>query len=172
MGRSKSVWANASPVRLAVAMVTPWYARCRAMIFFFCGRPSALLMYHASLIAVSFASDPELANSALDIPGGAIPIRRSASSVLMAGTLPAKLLIERQLAHLPIRRIREPPLREAKGRAPEAGHAFEVAPALVVVDVNAFAARDHERTFGLHLPQVGGGMQMEREVAACGRSRE
>ena len=83
--------AKASPVRLAVAIVTPWYARCREMIFFFCGRPSALLMYQASLMAVSFASEPELANSTRLMPAGAIRISRSASSALMAGTLPAKL---------------------------------------------------------------------------------
>jgi hypothetical protein len=40
---------------------------------------------------VSFASDPEVANSAFDMPRGAMPIKRSASSVLTAGTLPAKL---------------------------------------------------------------------------------
>ena len=85
------MWAKASPVRLPLAIVTPWYARCREMIFFFCGRPSALLMYQASLIAVSFASDPEFANSTLVMPAGAMPINRSASSVLIAGTLPAKL---------------------------------------------------------------------------------
>jgi hypothetical protein len=61
------------------------------MIFFFCGRPSALLTYQASLIAVSFASDPEFANSAFAMPAGAMPINRSASSVLIAGTLPPKL---------------------------------------------------------------------------------
>ena len=61
------------------------------MIFFFCGRPNALLMYQASLIAVSFASDPEFANSTRAMPAGAMPINRSASSVLIAGTLPAKL---------------------------------------------------------------------------------
>ena len=48
-------------------------------------------MYQASFTAVSFASDPELANSALPIPPGAIRTSRSASSVLIAGTLPAKL---------------------------------------------------------------------------------
>ena len=61
------------------------------MIFFFCGRPSALLTYHTSLIAVSFASDPEFANSALPMPAGAMRISRSASSVAIAGTFPAKL---------------------------------------------------------------------------------
>ena len=61
------------------------------MIFFFCGRPSALLMYQTSFMAVSFASDPEFANSTLAMPGGAIRTSRSASSVEIAGTLPAKL---------------------------------------------------------------------------------
>ena len=41
------------------------------MIFFLRGRPSALLTYHASLIAVSFASEPEFANNTLPIPAGA-----------------------------------------------------------------------------------------------------
>jgi hypothetical protein len=91
IGRSKSSCAKASPVRLAAAIVTPWYARLREMIFFFCGRPTALLTYHASLIAASFASDPEFANSTLAMPAGAIPISRSASSALIAGTFPAKL---------------------------------------------------------------------------------
>ena len=48
-------------------------------------------MYHASLIAVSFASEPEFANSTLPIPGGAMWMSRSASSVLIAGTFPEKL---------------------------------------------------------------------------------
>ena len=91
IGKSKSVCANARPVRLAAAIVTPWYARWRAMIFFFCGRPSALLMYHASFTAVSFASEPEFANRTRPIPAGAMRINRSASSVDTAGTLPAKL---------------------------------------------------------------------------------
>ena len=48
-------------------------------------------MYQASLTAVSFASDPELANSTRLMPTGATRINCSASSALMAGTLPAKL---------------------------------------------------------------------------------
>ena len=48
-------------------------------------------MYQASFTAVSFASEPELANSTLPIPAGAIATSRSANSVLIAGTLPAKL---------------------------------------------------------------------------------
>jgi hypothetical protein len=49
------------------------------------------LTYQASFIAVSFASEPEFANRAFPMPAGAMPISRSASSVLIAGTLPPKL---------------------------------------------------------------------------------
>ena len=132
------------------------------MIFFFCGRPSALLMYHASLIAVSFASDPELANSRPRHPWWCDPDEALRKLGADGRNLAGKAVIERQLAHLPIRHIREPPLREAKGRAPEAGHAFEVAPALVVVDVNAFAARDHERTFRCTCGRLVAGCKSQR----------
>jgi hypothetical protein len=43
IGKSKSRWLFANPVRLALATVTPWYALLRLMIFFLAGRPSALL---------------------------------------------------------------------------------------------------------------------------------
>ena len=93
IGRSKSVVREGEPGEASrLAIVTPWYARCREMIFFFCGRPSALFTYQASLIAVSFASDPEFANSAAAHARGrdadqSLPRAR----VLIAGTLPAKL---------------------------------------------------------------------------------
>lgn len=49
------------------------------MIFFFCGRPIALLKYQISLTAVSLASDPEFAKNTFDIGTGAIEISFSAS---------------------------------------------------------------------------------------------
>ncbi len=51
------------------------------MIFFLRGRPSALLKYHIILIAVSFASEPELAKNTLLIGTGARAISISESSM-------------------------------------------------------------------------------------------
>ena len=126
-------------------------------------------MYQASLMAVSFASEPELANSTRLMPAGAIRIRRSASSALMAGHLAREAVIERQLAHLPVSGVREPPLGKAERRAPQPRHTFEVPPALVVVNVDTLTANDDQRPFRLHLPQIGGRMEVEREITARGR---
>ncbi len=52
------------------------------MIFFFSGRPMALLKYQTILIAVSFASEPELAKNTLLIGTGARSISISARSII------------------------------------------------------------------------------------------
>ena len=53
----------------------------RLTIFFFFGRPSALLRYHTSLTWVSFASEPELQKNTFEIGTGAISLSFSASSI-------------------------------------------------------------------------------------------
>ena len=53
----------------------------REMIFFFCGRPSALFMYQTILMTVSLASEPELAKNTFDISTGAICFSFSARSI-------------------------------------------------------------------------------------------
>ena len=62
----------------------------RPMIFFFFGRPRALLKYQTILMAVSFASEPELAKNALLIGTGARAISISASSIIGSCDLAAK----------------------------------------------------------------------------------
>ena len=56
----------------------------RLTIFFFRGRPSALLRYQTNLTWLSFASEPELQKNTLEIGTGAISLSFSASS--MAGS--------------------------------------------------------------------------------------
>ena len=56
----------------------------RETIFFFCGRPSALFMYHTIFTTVSLASEPELAKNTFDISTGAIDF--SFSARLIAGS--------------------------------------------------------------------------------------
>ena len=69
------------PVRLAAATVEPWKPSRRAMIFFFSGRPRALLKNQTILTTVSAASEPELAKKTFDIGSGASFRIRSASSI-------------------------------------------------------------------------------------------
>ena len=61
------------------------------MIFFFFGRPSALLRYQTSLTTVSLASEPELVKNALDIGTGASATSRSASSIVTSAAMWLKL---------------------------------------------------------------------------------
>ena len=60
------------------------------MIFFFAGRPMALFMYQIILMALSFASDPELAKNTLLIGTGARSISISARSISGSCDLPVK----------------------------------------------------------------------------------
>jgi hypothetical protein len=60
------------------------------MIFFFCGRPSALFMYQTSLIWVSFASEPEEQKKILEVWTGTNSFSRSASSIAGSWLLPVK----------------------------------------------------------------------------------
>ena len=53
----------------------------RAMSFFFCGRPMALLKYQIIFIALSLASEPLLAKKTLDIGTGARSISISERSI-------------------------------------------------------------------------------------------
>ncbi len=54
----------------------------RPMSFFFFVRPSALLKYQTILMALSFASEPELAKNTLLIGNGARAISISARSII------------------------------------------------------------------------------------------
>ena len=60
------------------------------MIFFFAGRPMALLKYQMILMALSFASDPELAKNTLLIGTGARSISISARSIIGSCDLAVK----------------------------------------------------------------------------------
>ena len=62
----------------------------RPMIFFFSGRPTALLKYQIILIAESLASEPELAKKTRLIGTGARSISISASSIIGACDLALK----------------------------------------------------------------------------------
>src|SRR5205814_7733816 len=75
-------------------------------------------------------------------------------------------VIERQLAHLPVRSISESALGKAERRAPQSRHTLEIASALFVVDVDAFPARDDERSFLLQCPKISRGVKVERLIAA------
>ena len=74
-------------------------------------------------------------------------------------------MIEGQLGHLLGRRLDEPRLAEADRDAPKARKTFDIFLALVVEDINAFAALDHHRA-DLFVPaRVGGGVKVISDVA-------
>ena len=104
------------------------------MIFFFFGRPSALLKYQTSLIWVSLASEPELPKNTLEIGTGAISFSFSASSIAGSWLLPPNEMREGQLAHLLRGGLDQLLVAEAERRAPQAGHALDVGLAVGVVD--------------------------------------
>ena len=60
------------------------------MIFFFSGLPIALCMYQSILMALSFASEPELAKNTLLIGTGARSISISARSTIGSCDLEVK----------------------------------------------------------------------------------
>ena len=82
---------------------------------------------------------------------------------------PRKAVVERQFAHLPVGCVGEPPFGKAQRCAPQPGHALEITPALVIVDIDAFATRNDERTLLLHRAQVRRRVQVEGLIAARGR---
>ena len=116
------------------------------MIFFFSGRPSALFMYQTSFIWLSLASEPELQKNTFEIGTGAISFSFSASSIAGIVALGREQVREGQLAHLRRRGLDQLLVVVAERRAPQAGHAFEIGLAVGVVDVDALAALDHQRT--------------------------
>jgi hypothetical protein len=69
------------------------------MIFFFCGRPSALFNVPDELHLVSFALEPEWQKNTLEIGIGAISFSFSASSIAGRGC-GRRTDAEGQLAHL------------------------------------------------------------------------
>jgi hypothetical protein len=77
-------------------------------------------------------------------------------------------VVVRQHTHLPLGRGDQPRLGEPERRAPQSGHAFEIAVAVLVEDVHAFAAHDDERAFALELAQLRIRMQVVRDVAEPG----
>ena len=64
-------------------------------------------------------------------------------------------VVVRQRVQLARRRRDQALVRKTERRAPEPGHALDVLAPLVVVDVDAAAARHHDRTLLLVLAQVG-----------------
>ena len=67
------------------------------MIFFFCGRPSALFMYQTNLTWVSLASDPELQKKTFEIGTGAISFSFSASSIAGSWLRQLKMMVKGSL---------------------------------------------------------------------------
>ena len=94
---------------------------------------------------MSLASDPELTNSTLDIGTGASAKQTLGELDRGRVGLAAEHVIARQPAQLRLGGPDQPGLAEAERRAPEAGHALEVAMALGVDHIDALAAVDHER---------------------------
>ena len=114
------------------------------MIFFFFGRPSALLKYQTILMAESFASEPELAKNTLLIGTGARcdqHLRQVDHRLVRFG---GERVVERQLAHLRRGRLHQALVVEAERGAPQAGDAFDVFLAGVVPHAHALAAGDHD----------------------------
>jgi len=105
------------------------------MIFFLFGRPSALFMYQTSFIWLSLASEPELQKNTFEIGTGAISFSFSASSIAGSWLFRREQMREGQLAHLRGGRLDQFLVVVAERRAPQAGHAFEIALAVGVVDV-------------------------------------
>ncbi len=77
-------------------------------------------------------------------------------------------MVVRQLSHLPLGGLGQPRLAETERRAPQPGHALDVAFAVLVDHVHAVAAHDHQRPFALELAQLGVRVQVVRDVAAPG----
>src|SRR5690606_18630999 len=79
--------------------------------------------------------------------------------------LVAERVVEGQFLHLARGSVHQPLLVEADRHAPEAGHAFDVFAALVIVYVYAFAALDDAGPYLLVLDRVGVGMQVVVDVS-------
>ena len=110
------------------------------MIFFFSGRPTALLKYQTILMALSFASEPELAKNTLLIGTGARCDQHLRQVDQRLVRLRGERVIERQLAHLVDRRLHQALVVEAERGAPQAGDALDVVLARVVPHAHALAA--------------------------------
>ena len=117
---------------------------------------------------MSLLSEPELANSTRALGIG----DQRASACHQIGHRPRHLagerVVVRQRLHLPRGGIGQPRFAEAERRAPQAGHALDVALAVLVDHVHAIAAHDDQRPFALELAQLGVRMQVVRDVALGG----
>src|SRR5215831_6876903 len=112
------------------------------MIFFFCGRPSALLRYQMSLTCVSLASEPELQKNTFEIGTGAISLSFSASSIAGSWLRPMN---KGELAHLVGGDFDELLIAVAERGAPESGHAFDIGLTSSVVDIDAARTFNNKR---------------------------
>ena len=137
----------------------------RLTIFFLFGRPSALLRYQTSLTWVSLASEPELQKNTFEIGTGAISLSFSASSIAGSWLRPGEQMREGELAHLRGGGLDQLFVAVAERGAPQPGHAFDIGLAVGVVDIDALAALDDERT-GLAKPrEIDVGVHQRFDVA-------
>ena len=77
-------------------------------------------------------------------------------------------VVEGELPHLRGRRLHQPLILEAEAGAPEAGHRLDIFLALVVIDADALAAVDHQRSVDQMRLVIGVGMQRVGDVAGGG----
>ncbi len=117
----------------------------RPISFFFFGRPIALLKYQTILMAVSLASEPELAEERLAHRhrcAGHQHFRQLDHRLVRLGR---ERVVERQRAHLLGRHLDQPLVGEAERCAPQPGQCIDVALAGIVPHVHALAAGDDHR---------------------------
>ena len=84
------------------------------------------------------------------------------------GDLLGEGVVVGQLAHLAVRRLDQPLLAVAQRQAPEPRQALQIGLAVLVIDIDALAAGQHQRAFGLVLLGIGVGMQVKGDVAGGG----
>ena len=149
--------AKASPVRLAVAIVTPWYAQLPRNDLLLL-RPTQRVVdvpgkFDGGVVRLGARVGEQHTAHA----GGSDSDQPLGKLGADGGHLAREAVVERQLAHLPVGGVGEPPLGKAERRAPQPRHTFEVPPALVVVNVDTLTANNDQRPFRLHLPQLVAG---------------
>jgi hypothetical protein len=82
--------------------------------------------------------------------------------------LAAEQVVGREAAHLLPRRFDQPLLAEAEIGAPQAGHALEIAVAVLVEHVHPLAPGQHHRPFLYVMGEVGERVN-DRADVACGQ---
>jgi hypothetical protein len=129
--------------------------------------PRALAAYHMNLIWLSLASDPELAKNTLPTGKGAISLSFSASAMPGSVALAAEDMREGQLAHLLGRGLHQLFLAPAQRRCTTTRPWPPDSPCHCVIDKDAFAALDHQRTGLAQGDKIGKRMQQAAMSRAC-----